>query len=241
EAATAVQAFRHGVVDERLPGTEVRLDPDWALQDPDDYWESLEAVVPAVLREAGAAPEDVVGIGVDFTACTLVPTMADGTPLCRDPELRRLPHAWAKLWKHHGAQPEAERINALARQRGEEFLARYGGKTSSEWLVAKAAQLLDEAPDLYARAERLIEAGDWLVWQLTGKETRSACQAGYKGLWSRAAGHPAVEFLTALDPRLAGLGGKLSDEVLPVGARAGELTAAAAARLGLRRGTPVAV
>lgn len=242
EVATAVHPYPHGVVDERLPGTNARLEPDWALQDPDDYWASIEAIVPAVLGEAGAAPEDVIGIGVDFTACTLVAARADGTPLSRDPELRRQPHAWAKLWKHHGAQPEAERINTLAAERGEAFLSRYGGKTSSEWLLAKAAQLLDEAPDLYSRADRLIEAGDWVVWQLTGREARSACQAGYKGLWSRAEGYPGEEFLAALDPRLRSLvRDKLSEEVLPVGARAGALTPEAARRLGLREGTPAAV
>src|SRR5690242_3808135 len=114
EAATAVHPYPHGVVDERLPGSDTRLDPDWALQDPDDYWAALEVIVSAVLREAGASPEDVIGIGVDFTACTLVPARADGAPLSRDPALRRDPHAWAKLWKHHGAQPEADRINAAA-------------------------------------------------------------------------------------------------------------------------------
>lgn len=241
EVATAVHPYRHGVIDETLPENGVRLPPDWALQDPDDYLECLEKMVPAVLREAGATPAEVVGIGVDFTACTLVPTDASGTPLSRNPALRPQPHAWTKLWKHHGAQPEAERINAAATGRGEAFLSRYGGKTSSEWLVAKAWQLLDEAPELYARAERLVEAGDWVVWQLTGREARSACQAGYKGMWSRAQGEPPAEFLEALDPRLAALHEKLAGPVLPVGARAGELTEEAARRLGLVPGIAVAV
>jgi L-ribulokinase len=242
EVATAVHPYPHGVIDEALPDGGPRLEPDWALQDPDDYWACMEVIVPAALREAGARPEDVAGIGVDFTACTLVPARADGTPLSRLPELRSRPHAWTKLWKHHGAQPEAERINALAAERGEAFLARYGGKTSSEWLLAKAWQLLDEAPDLYAAAEHLVEAGDWVVWQLTGSLSRSACQAGYKGMWSRADGYPSRDFLSALDPRLSTLvEDKLGGEVLPVGAKAGELTPAAAGRLGLQPGTPVAV
>jgi len=242
EVATAVHPYPHGVVDTVLPGADIRLEPDWALQDPDDYWACLEVIIPAVLQASGAAPEAVAGIGVDFTACTLVPAAADGAPLSRDPALRGQPHAWAKLWKHHGAQPEAERINALASERGEAFLQRYGGKTSSEWLLAKAWQFLDEAPELYARADRLIEAGDWLVWQLTGQESRSACQAGYKGMWSRADGYPSQDFLSALHPGLGGLvEEKLGTEVLPVGARAGELTKAAAARLGLRPGIPVGV
>lgn len=242
EVATAVHAFPHGVVDEYLPGTGEALPPDWALQDADDYWTCMEAIVPAVLREAGISADEVVGIGVDFTACTLVPVRADGSPLSRDPELRRRPHAWTKLWKHHGAQAEAEEINSRAEARGEAFLQRYGGKTSSEWLLAKAWQLLREAPDLYAEAAHLVEAGDWVVWQLTGNLVRSACQAGYKGMWSREDGYPTPEFLAALDPALAELESrKLGGEVLPVGARAGELTEAAAERLGLCAGTPVAV
>jgi len=242
EVATAVHNYPHGVVDDRLPETDEKLPPDWALQDPDDYWATLEVIVPEVLRLAGASAAEVVGIGIDFTACTLVPTRVDGTPLSRDPLLRSIPHAWAKLWKHHGAQPEAERINALAEQRGESFLGRYGGRTSSEWLLAKAWELLNDAPELYAQADRFIEAGDWVVWQLTGREIRSACQAGYKGMWSRADGYPSPEFLATLDLSLTSLvRDKLPGEVLPVGARAGELTEAAATRLGLRQGIPVGV
>jgi L-ribulokinase len=242
EIATAVHGYPHGVVDDRLPGTDEKLPPDWALQDPDDYWATLEVIVPEVLRLAGITAADVVGIGIDFTACTLVPARIDGTPLSRDPVLRSIPHAWAKLWKHHGAQSEAERINALAEERNESFLSRYGGRTSSEWLFAKAWELLDDAPELFAQADRLIEAGDWVVWQLTGQETRSACQAGYKGMWSRADGYPSPEFLATLDLRLTSLvQDKLPGEVLPVGARAGELTEAAAERLGLRPGIPVGV
>lgn len=242
EAATAVHPYPHGVVDDMLPGTGEKLPSDWALQDPDDYWACMEIIVPAVLQAAGAAPDEVVGIGVDFTACTMVPARLDGAPLSRDPVHRSLPHAWAKLWKHHGAQAEASRINELASAGKESFLGRYGGKTSSEWLLAKAWELLNEAPELYAEADRLIEAGDWVVWQLTGRETRSACQAGYKGMWSRADGYPSPKFLADLDLRLTSLvSDKLSAEVLPVGAKAGELTTSAAARIGLRPGIPVGV
>jgi L-ribulokinase len=242
EAATAVAEYPDGVIDQRLPGSGVRLGPEWALQNPDDYLTVLAQIVPRALREAGAAPEDVVGVGIDFTSCTMLPTTADGTPLCRDPQWREQPHAWAKLWKHHAAQPQADEINRVATERGEPFLARYGGKTSSEWLLAKSWQILAEAPEVYRTAARLIEAGDWLVWQLTGRLCRSACQAGYKGLWSAEAGWPSRDFCRALDPRLAEIGTqKLSGEVLPIGARAGELLAPMAERLRLRVGTPVGV
>lgn len=242
ERATAVCDYAHGVIDEILPATGRKLPPDWALQDPADYLAALEDIVPRVMRECGAQPEDVVGIGVDFTSCTILPVRSDGTPLCFEERWKAEPHAYVKLWKHHAAQPEANRINELAERRGEAFLRRYGGKTSSEWFFAKALQILDEAPEVYRAADRIIEAGDWIVWLLTGQERRSACQAGYKGLWSAEDGFPSRDFLAELHPELADIvDTKMSREIHPVASRAGELTAGMADRLGLRAGTPVAV
>ena len=122
---------------------------------------------PAAVADAGIDPAQVIGIGTDFTACTVLPVLADGTPLCEFVELRDRPHAYPKLWKHHASQPQADRINELARVRGEPWLARYGGKISAEWQFAKALQLLEEDPDIYRLADRWIEAADWIIWQLT--------------------------------------------------------------------------
>ncbi len=89
ELATAVHAYANGVIDARLPAPDddVLLEHDWALQDPADYVATIQATVPRLLAETGVAPEDVVGLGIDFTACTMLPTTADGTPLCEIPEL----------------------------------------------------------------------------------------------------------------------------------------------------------
>ena len=244
EIATAVREYANGVIDRRLPAPndDVVLEPDWALQDPDDYVAALTSTVPRLLRETGIEPAHVIGIGIDFTSCTMLPTTADGTPLCRIPELRREPHAWVKLWKHHAAQPEADRINATATARGEAWLPRYGGRTSSEWFFAKSLQILDEAPAIYRAADGLIEGADWLVWQLTGIETRNSCAAGYKALWSKADGFPTPAFLGQLDPAFAAVvDEKMSRDVRSIGERAGELTAEAAAWTGLLPGTPVAM
>jgi L-ribulokinase len=244
ELATAVHPYANGVIDERLPGPDedVELDADWALQDPDDYVAVYRKAVPALLAETGVDPAEVVGIGIDFTACTMLPTTADGTPLCRLEEWRRNPHAWVKLWKHHAAQPEADLVNAVAAERGEPWLERYGGKISSEWFVAKSLQILREAPEVYERADRLIEAADWAVWQLTGVETRNSCTAGYKAMWSKRDGFPGNDYFAALDPRFERVvDEKMSREILPLGARAGDLSEHAAAWTGLRPGTAVAV
>ena len=244
ELATAVYNYSHGVIDEALPveGKPVRLEPDWALQDPADYIRTFQRAVPAVVRQAGIDPADVIGLGIDFTACTMLPVLADGTPLSEVPEFRRNPHAWVKLWKHHAAQPEADKINATARALGEPWLDRYGGKISSEWFFSKTLQILDEAPEIYNAAGRLLEAADWAVWQLTGQETRNSCTAGYKALWSKREGFPAPAYFAALDPRLEQvIDSKLSREIAPIGDKAGGLTAQAARWTGLKPGTPVAV
>src|SRR5690606_9932446 len=149
EIASAVHAYSNGVIDQYLPGSNRPLPPDWALQDPQDYIEVVKHTIPAVLRESGVSPDEIVGIGIDFTACTMLPVKADGTPLCMLPEWRDNPHAWVKLWKHHAAQPQADQINELARQRGEPWLPKYGGKISSEWFFSKALQILQEAPEVY--------------------------------------------------------------------------------------------
>jgi L-ribulokinase len=202
----------------------------------------VQVAVPRLLAETGVESDEVVGIGIDFTSCTMLPTLADGTPLCLLDDLRREPHAWVKLWKHHAAQPEADRINAVAGERGEPWLRRYGGKISSEWFFAKALQILDETPEVYARAERLLEACDWIVWQLTDVETRGACAAGYKAMWSKRDGFPPPAYFASLDPRFEHVvEEKLSRTLLPPGARAGGLSERAAAWTGLRAGTSVAV
>lgn len=242
ELATSVHRYASGVIDQRLPGSGAVLPPDWALQDPDDYLESLRATVPAVLAESRIDPSSVIGIGIDFTACTMLPVTADGTPLCRIPDLRSNPHSWVKLWKHHAAQPEADLINETAQTRGEGWLDRYGRKTSSEWFFAKALQILDEAPDIYERADRLIEAADWVIWQMTGVETRNSTTAGYKALWSKRDGFPDRQFFASLDAGFADVvDEKMSRDIASPGERAGVITAAAAELTGLLPGTPVAV
>jgi L-ribulokinase len=172
EVASAVHRRADGVIAEYLPGTSIKLEPDTALQNPHDYLGVLRHAVPEALRQAGVRAEHVIGIGVDFTACTILPGLDDGTPLCFLDRWKNNPHAWVKLWKHHAAQPEADRINALARERNEPWLAVYGGRISSEWLLSKTLQILDDAPEVYSAAGKIVEAGDWIVWQMSGVEWR---------------------------------------------------------------------
>ena len=240
QLADAVHDYRHGVLDRTLPDGVTALGPDWAVQVPDDWREVLRTAVPKALALAGVTADQVVGIGTDFTSCTVLPATADGTPLCELPGLADRPHAYPKLWRHHAAQPQADRINALAGQLGESWLVRYGGRVSSEWQYAKGLQLLEQDPELYAAADRWIEASDWIVWQLTGSESRNLCAAGYKGQVQDGT-RPGPEYLAGLNPGFVGFTAKLDHPLSPPGATAGTLTARAAAWTGLNEGTPVSV
>jgi L-ribulokinase len=237
----AEHEYRHGVMDRELAETGERLPPDWALQDPQDYIEVLRHAVPEALEATGIDPESVVGVATDFTSCTIMPTTKDGTPLCQLNEFRKRPHAYAKLWKHHASQPQADRVTELAAEREEPWLSRYGGRISSEWAVPKVLQLLEEEPELYERADRLIEAVDWIVWRLCGEEVRSACPAGYKALFQDGR-YPAKGYFAALDTRLENLvEEKFASSLAELGSRAGSLTDEAAEWTGLKAGIAVAV
>jgi L-ribulokinase len=242
EVATHVTPYPHNVIDETLPHSGKKLEHDWALQHPGDYIEVLKRSVPAVIKLSGVDPADIIGLGIDFTACTMLPIDANGAPLCFDEALKDNPHSWVKLWKHHAAQDEANLINEIAAKRGEDFLVRYGGRISSEWMIAKVWQILNEAPDIYDSTDMFLEAADWVIFSLTGAKLRNSCTAGYKAIWHKQKGYPSKDFFKALDPRLEHLTTtKLRGDVVPLGTKAGELTAEMAAMIGLKAGIAIAV
>ncbi len=242
EIATAIEVYAHGVIDTYLPDGRTKLGSGWALQHPQDYLDVLGKTIPKVLKIAQVGASNVIGIGIDFTACTVLPIDEQGTPLCFYEEYTSNPHAYVKLWKHHAAQNEVNELNRIANERGEMFLKYYGGKVSSESLIAKIWQTLNEAPDIYDKADKFMEAGDWIVLQLTGVEKRSSCAAGFKSLWNKEKGFSSREFFQALNLRLENVvDNKLGNEYFPVGYRAGEITQKAAELTGLKPGTSVAV
>lgn len=241
EVAVSEVRYPHGVIDRELPGTGERLPGDWALQHPNDWVDVLERAIPAVLEEMPAAREAVVGLGVDFTSCTVLPVDGDGTPLCTQPAWAGRRHAWPKLWKHHAAQPIADRLNEVALERDEPFLARYGGRISSEWYFPKLIEVWLEDREVYDACHGFVEATDWIVWHLTGRDVRQSCTAGYKAMWSPEEGLPPLDYFAAAYPGFDRPAEKLGDRFVPLGTRAGTVRADLAERLGLPATTAVAV
>ena len=240
ELADSVFDYPHAVMDTTLPdGT--KLGVDWALQHPQDYLDVFYHTIPELLKKSGVNPSDIIGIGIDFTACTLMPVKKDGTPLCFLDEFRSNPNAYVKLWKHHAAQDKANRLNEIAYERGEDWISRYGGKISSEWQVPKVWQVVDEAPEVYAAADHFMEAADWVIWALSGQITKNTCTAGYKGIWHNREGYPSKEFFKSLNPLLENyVEDKLNYPIVQLGSRVGGITAEMATKTGLREGTAVA-
>ncbi len=241
ELGTAVHEYSHAVMDSALSATGEALPPEWALQVPNDYRDVLRTAVPQAIEAAGIDPASVIGIATDFTASTPLPVLNDGTPLCEVPGFEDRPHAYVKLWKHHAAQPQADRINALAHERNESWISRYGGFISSEWEFAKALQLLEEDPEIYERMDHWVEAADWIVWQLSGTYLRNACTNGYKAIYQDGE-YPSRDYLGALNPGFADFAqSKLTGAIGQLGHAAGTLTAQAAGWTGLPEGIAVAV
>lgn len=239
ETGVSVYEYPHGVMDRQLPTGEA-LPSGWALQHPQDYREGLIHTVKAVMAAGGVLAEEIVGIGVDFTGSTVLPVRDDGYPLCLLDEFKREPHAYVKLWKHHGGEREAEQIEQLAKVREEEWLPLYGGKVSSEWMLPKVMETLHEAETVFACADRFVDAADWLVWQLTGEVNRSICTSGYKFFYHHEKGDLSKDFLRELDPRMENfVEEKIAAPVKGIGEKAGTLTKEWADILGLVSGIPV--
>ncbi len=236
-----VVPYTSAVIDRALPGTNEPLPADWALQDPDDWTHVVLGGIPEALRRAQIDPATVIGLGIDFTSCTVLPVTDDGRPLCKNSDWRGHKHAWPKLWKHHAAQPEADQLNHVAAERGEAFIDRYGGRISSEWLFPKLIEIWADDRDIYQAMDGFFEAADWIVWWLTGVQQRQACTAGYKALWSPDEGFPSDAYFEAAFPGFNKPTEKVGSTFVPLGSLAGQLRPELAEQLGLSSSVAVAV
>jgi L-ribulokinase len=217
-------------------------------QHPLDYIEVLEYTVKDALSKcpAGTA-ENVVGMAFDTTGSTPVFTDKEGTPLALLPEFAENPNAMFVLWKDHTAIKEANEINELAGKWDIDYTSYEGGIYSSEWFWAKALHVLRADESIRKAGYSLVEHCDWLPGLLVGKTKpeeicRSRCASGHKAMWlEKWGGLPAEDFLTSLDPLLAGYRDKLYTDTCPSDKKTGTLTEEWAKRLGLTTNVAVAV
>ena len=225
--------------------------PYLARQHPSDYLEGIESSVQAALARARAAgefaSEDVIGIGVDTTGSTPLPVDRSGRALALIPQYEADPDAMAWLWKDHTSHAEAEEITAAAAEYRPAYLAKCGGRYSSEWFWAKILRCARSAPDVFAAAYTWVELADWIPAVLSGTTRpeqlkRGACAAGHKAFFNKQwGGYPDEAFLASLHPGLARVRQTLPSSVSTVAEPAGTLSGEWAAKLGLRPGIPIAI
>lgn len=217
-------------------------------QHPQDYIDVLEFTVKDALSKCpSGTAEQVVGIAFDTTGSTPVFTDEHGTPLALLPEFAENPNAMFVLWKDHTAIKEANEINKLAGEWDIDYTSYEGGIYSSEWFWAKALHVLRADEAVRNSAYSIVEHCDWMPALLTGvtkpeKMYRSRCASGHKAMWLEEwGGLPSEEFLTALDPVLAGFRNHLFTQTCTSDIKIGNLTNEWASRLGLTTNVAVAV
>ena len=218
-------------------------------QHPLDYIEGLEASIKGALANAPAGTADKVkGISVDTTGSTPCAVDKDGAPLALKPEFEENPNAMFILWKDHTAVKEAEEINLVAHTWGGEDYTKYeGGIYSSEWFWSKILHVLRTDEKVRQAAFSWVEHCDWIPALLTGTVDpltmkRSRTAAGHKAMWHASwGGLPPEEFLTKIDPLLAGLRERLYTETYTGDEPVGRLTREWAERLGLTTDVVVGV
>ncbi|MBX5319428.1 ribulokinase [Staphylococcus caprae] len=215
------ETYEHGTIAETLNGEAIPR--NYFLQNADDYLHVLENGVKHVLEESKVNKNDVLGIGVDFTSCTIVFLDENFEPLHRQDSLKNNPHAYVKLWKHHGAQDEATQMIEASEKTSNQWLDYYGSSVNSEWMIPKILEMKHEAPELLERTSNIMEAGDYITSLLTNKNIRSNCDIGFKGFWDEVNGFN-YDFFETVDTTLPAIvKEKCEAPVVHIGESAGNL------------------
>ncbi|WP_039068118.1 ribulokinase [Staphylococcus shinii] len=220
--STYIKEYQHGTISESLNGKP--LPHNYFLQHAEDYTSILEEGVKHVLAESNVSSDSVIGIGVDFTSCTIVFLDEDFKPLHLNPALKDNPHSYVKLWKHHGAQDEATQMKKVSDEINPSWLDYYGHSVNSEWMIPKILEVKHKAPEILKQTAYIMEAGDYLVSLLTDKNIRSNCGIGFKGFYNEDDGFN-YDFFEAVDPELPAIvKNKCEAPVVPIGESAGNLS-----------------
>ncbi|MDY0404638.1 ribulokinase [Virgibacillus sp. 179-BFC.A HS] len=241
-AASSVIPYKHGVITEKLPSDEnTKLPKDFALQHPQDYLDVIYQGIPLAMEKARISKEAIVGIGVDFTSSTVLPVDNALRPLCFQKKWQNNPHAWVKLWKHHSPKKETDEIMKKAVSKKYNWLRKYGFNISTEWFIPKCLETLNAAPEVFEAADMFLEAGDWVVSQLTNEVVRSNCSLGFKAFWNEDEGFPKLFFSELSDSFTDITKTKLRGRIGKIGETAGYLSKEAAEKTGMPEKLPVAV
>ncbi|MCS6861946.1 MAG: FGGY-family carbohydrate kinase [Abditibacteriales bacterium] len=214
-----------------------RPQENFAEQSSEDIWEQTGKVVRRAVADAGVKAEDVIGISYDAT-CSLVALDRDNQPITISPTGSRAQNI--VMWMDHRAIGIADEINA----QGHDVLKYVGGKISPEMEPPKLKWIKQNLPDTWRNVGKFFDLADFMVYQSSGVDVRSLCTVvckwgylgheGEFGRWDRSF-YEQIGLADLFD------GGKVTDDVRPMGTFAGNLTPATARHLGLHEGVAVGV
>ena len=232
-----IRNYTHGTIEGELGGEQ--LPQNFALQNANDYMEIIETGIPTIIEKANISVSEIVGIGIDFTSSTVIFVDEQMEPIHNRAGFQDNPHAYVKLWKHHGAQDEADLLFKTALEGKNRWLGYYGFNVSSEWMIPKIMEVNNKAPEVMAVTANIMEAGDWIVNRLTGQNVRSNCGLGFKSFWEAETGFH-YDLFDKVDSDLSDIvRTKVDAPVVSIGDSVGTLCKEMAEKLGLSPDTQV--
>jgi len=197
--------------------------PNWAEQNPDDWWEAVCRTTRTLLDQTGVVPAAIAAISFSGQMMGCVPLGRDGRPLRS-----------CIIWADQRAQPQADAIAAAC---GADAVYRITGhRVSPAYSAPKILWLADHQPDLYAATVCFLQPKDYLVYRLTGALATDYSDASGTLLFNLTTRAWHQPFLEAL-----GLAADRLPPVHPSTAVVGKVTEQAAAAMGLAAGTPVVI
>ncbi|MBU6133548.1 ribulokinase [Staphylococcus xylosus] len=232
-----IRNYTHGTIEGELGGE--KLPQNFGLQNANDYMEIIETGIPTIIEKANISVSEIVGIGIDFTSSTVIFVDEQMEPIHNKSGFQDNPHAYVKLWKHHGAQDEADLLFKTALEGKNRWLGYYGFNVSSEWMIPKIMEVNNKAPEVMAVTANIMEAGDWIVNRLTGQNVRSNCGLGFKSFWEAETGFH-YDLFDKVDSDLSDIvRTKVDAPVVSIGDSVGTLCKEMAEKLGLSPDTQV--
>lgn len=216
------------------PILEFNPKPDFYEQSSENIWAETGKVVRQAIAQSGLSPDAIIGMSFDAT-CSLVVLDAAGHPLTvsETGETERN----IIVWRDHRAINQVNRINAG----GYDVLQYVGGTMSPEQEPPKLLWIKENLPKTWQKAGKFFDLADFMVYKATGADRRSLCTnvckwtyLGHESRWDR-------NFFDAIGLGDLFDGGKVTEDVAPMGENSGTLSAEAADLMGLTTQTAVGV
>ena len=199
--------------------------PGWAEQNPEDWWNALGGAVRRAVIDANVGKQEILGICLDTTCCSVVALDGGGNPLRP-----------ALIWMDMRSAPQTEQVLATA-DPALQVNSDGSGPVSAEWMIPKSLWIQQEEPEIFEKAETVCEFQDYLNLHLTGKRVASINNVSVRWHYGPGWGGWARSMVESLG--MSELLKKWPAIVLRLGEEIGGLTSNAAAHLDLPEGVPV--